>query len=254
MIKELFKKAKEDMCILQFPRLIDDTSMLPIDQFLRQEYKDNVDSPKDAKLAITLINCLLNQNAFYFILHRDNFREALKRDKLWNPAIGIDNNNWAMFVSCCIKLGLFKEYRKVINNKGRKIVIWETADPTLLSLLSDSDKNNQLDKIYKFIKTSDAAPDAGPDAIPDLDNKTSRQVENKKLENETIRNIAVQTDGIASLPLRPTPVDKTLTPPVVQAEPASIPANLPPNEWPDSPFEVSEGDKELVDRFLRKRS
>lgn len=212
MIKDLLKKSQEEMCLLQFPRLTDGNSMLPIDIFLKKQYEENQALEAMNKQVTTLVSCILNQNAFYFLLHRDAFRRALNSDKNWPKPIGLSNDKWSNFIKCCISIGLFKEFKKAKNSKGNDVVIWETCKPELLSLLSDSNKEVQLAKIYSFLKQSDRISDRMPDRISDLVNK-----ETSKLVNMENGKNGQNEPSNATLTQKDPPVNKIDTPLDAQA-------------------------------------
>lgn len=97
-----------------------------------------------------------------------------------------------------------------------------------------------------------------PTSHPPLRVETSHDIVSSEVVSSDILSSEklpeVHSGSIAPLPLRPPPVDQRLVTPVIQAEPANVSQNLPPNEWPGSEFHVSEEEKELVARFLRKRT
>jgi hypothetical protein len=179
-LSERIQNARQELLILQSPLLLPERPKLPKELFLRTGYQDHIQDTLNVKRAITLTNCILNQGAHYFLLHRDQFRQALKDDKNWNPGVGLANDDWSEFVSYCVRLGLFQEFEIVKNKKGHNVIVWEVKDAAILELLGDSDKNGQLARIHKFL-SSDRIADPISDRMTDAANKQTSKSTNKKI-------------------------------------------------------------------------
>lgn len=182
--KKLKKYAPTGYITLQKVRVITDDDQESSRKWLElkagyETVENNPNADDIHYMLQTFLNMVLNQERVFFILSRDYFRGAFKKDNNWtNSSVGFSNDKYSVFLNYIQEEGIVKFVHKGKNNAR----VYELIEPEVLAFLKPNIEKQREETINYANKYKGLEGDNTQDGLEDglRDGLEDRVISNKK--------------------------------------------------------------------------